>query len=78
MTTIVVTVAGADPCGGAGIQADLETLAALGAYGGAVIAALTAQNTRGVQGDWPLATADTRKVGHGRGPVHHAYRWCTP
>lgn len=54
MTTIVVTVAGSDPSGGAGIQADLKTFAALGAYGGAVITALTAQSTRGVQGVWPI------------------------
>ncbi len=46
----VISIAGSDPSGGAGIQADLKTFSALGAYGGAVIAALTAQNTRGVVG----------------------------
>ena len=50
MTAIAVTVAGSDSSGGAGIQADLKTFSALGVYGASVIAALTAQNTRGVQG----------------------------
>ena len=43
-----VTIAGSDSGGGAGIQADLKTFSALGVYGASVIAALTAQNTRGV------------------------------
>lgn len=45
---VVLSVAGSDPSGGAGIQADLKTFAALGAYGCAVLTALTAQNTQGV------------------------------
>ncbi|MDC7786635.1 bifunctional hydroxymethylpyrimidine kinase/phosphomethylpyrimidine kinase [Rhodoplanes sp. TEM] len=48
MTAIAVTIAGSDSSGGAGIQADLKTFSALGVYGASVIAALTAQNTRGV------------------------------
>ena len=48
MTAIALTVAGSDSSGGAGIQADLKTFAALGVYGASVITALTAQNTRGV------------------------------
>jgi hydroxymethylpyrimidine/phosphomethylpyrimidine kinase len=45
---IAVTIAGSDSGGGAGIQADLKTFSALGVYGASVIAALTAQNTKGV------------------------------
>jgi hydroxymethylpyrimidine kinase/phosphomethylpyrimidine kinase/thiamine-phosphate diphosphorylase len=46
----VLTVAGSDSGGGAGIQADLKTITLLGSYGASVITALTAQNTQGVSG----------------------------
>lgn len=50
----MLSVAGSDPSGGAGIQADLKTATALGVYAGAVLTSLTAQNTRGVTGIHPV------------------------
>ncbi len=53
-TPIAMTIAGSDSGGGAGIQADLKTFAALGVYGCSVVSSLTAQNTQGVQGVFPV------------------------
>ena len=50
----VLTVAGSDSGGGAGVQADLKTMLACGVHGMSVLAAVTAQNSVGVQGYWEL------------------------
>lgn len=50
----VLTIAGSDSGGGAGVQADLKTITLLGSYGASVITALTAQNTLGVSGIHPV------------------------
>src|SRR6266545_2732248 len=50
-----LTIAGSDPSGGAGIQADLKTFAAFGIYGASAITAITVQNTRGVETVAPLS-----------------------
>lgn len=55
LTPVVLAVAGSDPMSGAGIQADLKTAAALGGYCCTVITALTAQNSRGLSGVWPVS-----------------------
>jgi hydroxymethylpyrimidine/phosphomethylpyrimidine kinase len=50
----VLAIAGSDSAGGAGIQADLKTMLALGVHGMSVICAVTAQNSLGVQGYWEV------------------------
>ncbi|NQX70019.1 bifunctional hydroxymethylpyrimidine kinase/phosphomethylpyrimidine kinase [Paenibacillus alba] len=50
-----LTIAGSDSGGGAGIQADLKTFQELGVYGMSVVTAVTAQNTLGVQGVYPMS-----------------------
>jgi len=54
---VALTIAGSDPGGGAGIQADLRTFAAFGVHGASVLAALTAQDTRGVHATLEVAPA---------------------
>ncbi|MFD5402834.1 bifunctional hydroxymethylpyrimidine kinase/phosphomethylpyrimidine kinase [Streptomyces griseorubiginosus] len=57
---LVLTVAGSDSGGGAGIQADLKTMLALGVHGMSVVTAVTAQNSLGVQGAWELPVEAVR------------------
>ncbi|MFA0560302.1 bifunctional hydroxymethylpyrimidine kinase/phosphomethylpyrimidine kinase [Vibrio breoganii] len=54
-TPIVLTIAGSDSGGGAGIQADIKAISATGSYACSVITALTAQNTQGVTGILPIS-----------------------
>ena len=51
---IILSIAGSDCSGGAGIQADIKTISALGGYAASVITAVTAQNTLGVQSVYPI------------------------
>lgn len=53
-TPVILTVAGSDCSGGAGIQADIKTISALKGYAASVITAVTAQNTVGVQAVYPI------------------------
>ena len=54
---VALTIAGSDSGGGAGVQADLKTFAALGVFGASAFTALTAQNTLGVRGVHPVPAA---------------------
>ena len=54
MHPVVLTIAGSDSCGGAGIQRDIKTFESIGVYGASCITALTAQNTAGVRQILPL------------------------
>lgn len=56
----VLAIAGSDSAGGAGIQADLKTMLALGVHGMSVVCAVTAQNSVGVQGYWEMPTEAVR------------------
>ena len=58
---IVLTIAGSDSSGGAGIQADIKAISALGGYAASVITSVTAQNTLGVQGIHPIPTNMVRQ-----------------
>src|SRR5690606_4876304 len=57
----VLSIAGVDPSGGAGVLADIKAMSALGAYGCGVIAALTAQSTQGVTGVMPVPPSFVRQ-----------------
>lgn len=57
----ILSIAGSDPSGGAGIQADLKTFTAIGVYGGAAITCLTAQNSLGVSSFLPIAPEFVKK-----------------
>lgn len=59
--TIVLTIAGSDSSGGAGIQADIKAISALGSFAASVITSVTAQNTLGVQGIHPIPTDMVRQ-----------------
>lgn len=59
--TIVLTIAGSDSSGGAGIQADIKAISALGSFAASAITSITAQNTLGVQGIHPIPTEMLRQ-----------------
>ena len=62
--TVVLTIAGFDPCGGAGVVADLKTFSANNCYGVAAITALTIQNTQGVSATHPVEAKVLKETIH--------------
>jgi hydroxymethylpyrimidine/phosphomethylpyrimidine kinase len=58
---VVLTIAGSDPAGGSGIQADLRTFAARGVHGLSALTAIIAQGTRGVRDVWPVDPQHVRR-----------------
>ncbi|MBO0996096.1 bifunctional hydroxymethylpyrimidine kinase/phosphomethylpyrimidine kinase [Bacillus sp. SD088] len=61
MTYVALTIAGSDSGGGAGIQADLKTFQELGVFGTSALTAVTAQNTLGVHGVYPMNANEVKK-----------------
>ncbi len=57
----VMTIAGSDSCGGAGVQGDLRTISSIGGYGLTVITAITAQNHQKVESFYPVPASEIRK-----------------
>jgi hydroxymethylpyrimidine/phosphomethylpyrimidine kinase len=57
----ILVIAGSDSSGGAGIQADIKTVTALGSYAMTAITAVTAQNTKGVKKINPISTKNVQK-----------------
>ena len=60
---VVLTIAGSDPCCGAGLQADIRVASALGCYATSVVTALTSQNTRGVYNVMPVPPGQVAEQG---------------
>ena len=57
----ILIIAGSDSSGGAGIQADIKTVTALGSYAMTAVTAVTAQNTKGVKKITPIPTKNVQK-----------------
>ena len=62
----ILTIAGSDSSGGAGIQADIKTISALGCYAMSVVTAITAQNTSGVRA---VDLVDTKDLSPPKFPI---------
>ena len=59
----ILSIAGSDPSAGAGLQADLRVMHALGCYGMGIVTAITAQSTQGVSQVWPLSCEQVEAQG---------------